>query len=91
MGMADILDQIPGIGRHNAQEIIAEIGLDMSRFPTAEHLVSWAKLCPRIIQSGGRSSAGKTGKGTLPAGRAGRRGRPARRRPRPSWATATGA
>jgi transposase len=63
LGMVDILDQIPGIGRHNAQEIIAEIGLDMSRFPTAEHLVSRAKLCPRTIQSGARSSAGKTGKG----------------------------
>ena len=51
------------MGRHNAQAIIAEIGLDMSRFPTAGHLVSWAKLCPRTIQSGARSSAGKTGKG----------------------------
>jgi transposase len=61
--LVDILDQIPGIGRHNAQEIIAEIGVDMSRFPTAEHLASWAKLCPRTIQSGARSSAGKTGKG----------------------------
>ena len=46
------LDEIPGIGAHNAQAILAEIGLDMSRFPTAEHLVSWAKLCPRTIQSG---------------------------------------
>lgn len=35
----------------------------MTRFPTAGHLVSWAKLCPRTIQSGARSSAGKTGKG----------------------------
>lgn len=35
----------------------------MRRFPTAEHLVSWGKLCPRTIQSGARSSAGKTGKG----------------------------
>jgi transposase len=58
-----ILDEIPGIGAHVAQVIIAEIGLDMSRFPTADHLVSWAKLCPRTIQSGARSSGGKTGKG----------------------------
>ena len=57
------LDEIPGIGAHNAQVIIAEIGLDMSRFPTPEHLVSWAKLCPRTIQSGPRTRAGKTGKG----------------------------
>ncbi len=35
----------------------------MSRFPTPEHLVSWAKLCPRTIQSGPVTRAGKTGKG----------------------------
>jgi transposase len=57
------LDEIPGISVHGAQIILAEIGLDMTRFPTAGHLVSWAKLCPRTIQSGARSSAGKTGKG----------------------------
>ena len=57
------LEQIPGISRHAAQVIIAEIGLDMSRFPTAAHLVSWARLCPRTIQSGARISSGKAGKG----------------------------
>ena len=57
------LDQIPGIGQRAAQTIIAEIGLDMSRFPTPEHLVSWAKLCPRTIQSGPISRGSKTGKG----------------------------
>ena len=36
----------------NAQIILAEIGLDISQFPTAGHLVSWEKLCPRTIQSG---------------------------------------
>jgi transposase len=40
--LVDILDEIPGVGPHIAQVIIAEIGLDMSRFPTAGHLVSWA-------------------------------------------------
>jgi transposase len=59
----DRLDEIPGIARHTAQVIIAEIGLDMTRFPTAGHLVSWAKLSPRTIQSGARSRSGKTGKG----------------------------
>src|SRR5260370_1138271 len=57
------LDEIPGIGQRTAQRIIAEIGLDMTRFPTPEHLVSWAKLCPRTIQSGPTRRAGKTGKG----------------------------
>jgi transposase len=57
------LDEVPGIGRHTAQVIIAETGLDMARFPTAAHLVSWAKLSPRTIQSGARSRSGKTGKG----------------------------
>jgi transposase len=45
----DRLDEITGIGRSGAQAIIAEVGLDMSRFPTPEHLVSWAKLSPRTI------------------------------------------
>jgi transposase len=57
------LDEIPGISRATAQGIIAEIGLDMTRFPTAGHLVSWAKLSPRTIQSGPRNRAGRTGKG----------------------------
>jgi transposase len=57
------LDEIPGISVHGARIILAEIGLDMSRFPTAAHLVSWAKLSPRTIQSGAKSRAGKTGKG----------------------------
>ena len=57
------LDEIPGIGPRAAQIILAEIGTDMSRFPTAGHLVSWAKLCPRTIQSGPVTRGGKTGKG----------------------------
>lgn len=57
------LVEIPGINTESAQLIIAEIGLDMTRFPTAAHLVSWAKLCPRTIQSGNSLNAGKPGKG----------------------------
>jgi transposase len=57
------LAQIPGIGSTGAQAILAEIGLDMTQFPTAAHLVSWAKLCPRTIQSGPVTRGGKTGKG----------------------------
>jgi transposase len=59
----DRLDEIPGIARHTAHTIIAEIGLDMRAFPTPGHLVSWAKLSPRTIQSGARKRTGKTGKG----------------------------
>jgi transposase len=57
------VDEIPGVSRHTAQVILAEVGLDMSRFPTAGHLASWAKLSPRTIQSGPKSKAGKTGQG----------------------------
>ncbi len=57
------LDEVTGIGRDAAQVIIAEIGLHMSVFPTPGHLVSWAKISPRTVQSGPRSRAGHTGKG----------------------------
>ncbi|MCQ1578383.1 IS110 family transposase [Streptomyces parvus] len=62
--LAERLDVVPGIGPTTAQIILAEIGLDMRRFPTPEHLVSWAKLCPRTIQSGAKNTAGPAGKGT---------------------------
>jgi transposase len=57
------LDEVTGIGPGAAQVVIAEIGLDMGVFPTPGHLVSWARLCPRTIQSGAKHRAGKTGKG----------------------------
>jgi transposase len=57
------LAEIPGISPDLARTIIAEIGLDMSRFPTAAHLVSWAGLCPAARQSGPRTRAGKKGQG----------------------------
>ena len=57
------LDEIPGISKDLARTIIAEVGLDMSRFPTAAHLVSWAGLCPSARQSGPRTRAGKKGQG----------------------------
>ena len=64
LGAVDRLDEIPGIGPNVAQVILAEIGLDMSRFPTAAHLVSWAKLCPRTIQSGLVTVAARPAKAT---------------------------
>jgi transposase len=57
------LAEIPGISEELARSIIAETGLDMSRFPTAAHLVSWAGLCPSARQSGPRTRAGKKGQG----------------------------
>ena len=57
------LDEIPGIGKTGAQELIAEIGTDMTRFPTAGHLVSWAKYAPKARQSAGKNKPGTTGKG----------------------------
>ena len=59
----DRLDEVAGIGRHTAQVIIAEVGLDMGQFPTPGQLVSWARLAPRTIQSGARQRSGATGKG----------------------------
>jgi hypothetical protein len=57
------LDAIPGFGVTTAQDLIAEIGVDMSAFPTAGHLCSWARVAPRVQQSGGKrkgkSAAGR--------------------------------
>src|ERR687897_713945 len=57
------LDEVTGIGRDAAQVILAELGLDMGVFPSPAHLVSWAKLCPRTIQSGAKHRPGTTGRG----------------------------
>ena len=57
------LAEIPGVSPMLARAIIAEVGLDMARFPTAGHLVSWAGLCPSARQSGTRTRAGKKGQG----------------------------
>ena len=54
------LDEIPGIGISSAQAILAEIGLDMYRFPTAGHLAVWAGVCPGNNVSAGKSKSGKT-------------------------------
>ena len=58
------LDAVPGTGVITAQDVIAEIGTDMAVFPTAAHLVSWAKWCPQVAQSGGkRKGANASGRG----------------------------
>lgn len=58
-----IWDSIPGIGGRIAEQMVAEIGADMSRFPSAAHLASWAKLCPGNHESAGKRLSGKTGQG----------------------------
>ena len=62
--LLDRLDAIPGIGRYVAEALIAEIGTDMSRFPTDRHLASWAGMCPGNRESAGKRQSGKTRKGS---------------------------
>jgi transposase len=59
-----LLDTIPGVGPRAAEILIAEIGTDMSRFPSAKHLASWAGMCPGNHESGGKRLSGKTRKGS---------------------------
>ena len=59
----EAIDEIPGIAIRSAEVILAEIGLDMGRFPSAAHLCSWAGVCPGNYQSAGRRKHGKTTKG----------------------------
>jgi transposase len=58
------LETIPGIGRRVAEILVAEIGTDMSRFPSAGHLASWAGMCPGQNESAGKRKSGKTRKGS---------------------------
>lgn len=57
------IDEIRGIARQTAQEMLAELGTDMSQFPTDKHIASWAKLSPGNNESGGKRRPGHTGKG----------------------------
>jgi transposase len=54
------LDEVPGFDRRTGQNVIAEIGTDMSRFPSARHLASWAGICPGHDESAGKRRSGKT-------------------------------
>jgi transposase len=58
------LKTIPGVGRRAAEVILAEIGPDMAKFPTAGHLASWAGMCPGKQESAGKQRSGKTTKGS---------------------------
>lgn len=57
------LKKIPGVGKRSSEIILAEIGQDMSRFPTAGHISSWAGVCPGNNESAGKRRSGKTRKG----------------------------
>lgn len=59
----DLLKTIPGVSQRVAEVIISEIGLDMSRFPSSGHLVSWAGLCPRLDESAGHKRSVRLRKG----------------------------
>jgi transposase len=59
------LDTIPGIGQRMAEILVAEIGIDMSRFPSAAHLASWAGMCPGNQESAGKRKTGRTRKGNV--------------------------
>jgi transposase len=58
-----LLDTIPGINQRIAENLAAEVGLDMSRFPSGAHLASWAAMCPGHNESAGKRRSGKTRKG----------------------------
>jgi transposase len=57
------LDTIPGVGRETAEMIVAEIGVDMTRFPSANHLAAWAGVAPGNHESGGKRLSGRVRKG----------------------------
>jgi transposase len=60
----EILDSIPGVSQRTAEVLLAEVGTDMSRFPTHRHLASWAGMCPGNKESAGKRLSGKTRKGS---------------------------
>lgn len=65
---ADLIERlqtIPGVGRRSAEVLVAETGGDMSQFPTAGHLASWAGLCPGHNQSGGKQRSGRRRHGNV--------------------------
>src|SRR5207237_8896 len=62
---ACLLVTIRGVGQRTAEVIIAEIGVDMSRFTTSGHLASWAGMCPGNHESAGKRKSGRTRKGNV--------------------------
>ena len=58
------LDAVPGVGRRTAEVLVAEIGIEMARFPTPAHLASWAGMCPGNNESAGKRKTARTRKGS---------------------------
>jgi transposase len=61
----ELWDTIPGIDERTASTLVAEIGVNMDQFPDADHLASWAGLCPGNNESAGKRRSGKTGRGSV--------------------------
>ena len=61
----ELITSIPGIKNLSAHVIVSEIGIDMSRFPSATHLISWACLCPRNDESAGKRRSNRVRKGAV--------------------------
>jgi transposase len=62
----ELLASVPGVSEHTAQVILAEIGSDIARFPSAGHLASWVGVCPGNNESAGKHSSGTTRPGDPP-------------------------
>ena len=60
---AERLTTVPGVDRRTAEVVVAEVGTDRGRFPTAGHLASWAGMCPGNHESAGKRKTGRTTKG----------------------------
>jgi len=58
------IDTVTGVGRRTAEVLVAEVGVNLTRFPTHRHLTSWAALCPGNNESAGKRHGGKTRKGS---------------------------
>lgn len=58
-----LIDDLPGFGTQNSEDVISEIGVDMSAFPSHHHIASWAAVCPGNNESAGKRRSGKTRKG----------------------------
>lgn len=68
--VVELLDTIPGVARQTAEIIVSEIGVDMSRFESANHLAAWAGLAPGNNESAGKRLSGKTRRGNKALGAA---------------------